>query len=416
MHLARHTRFVEADDEDLEQGAAPSVPTPGPSVDPTPFTLISTISTDYDTQYQCYVLHLAHAPPGTLAAALSNRQIKLYSLRESGLQFTGTLAGHTRTITSAQCPLPAEEPHTLVTSSADGTVREWDLRTGAEARAYSAGPQEISCCATNGALVAAGAGDNVLFWDRRAGCAAARFTDTHFQDVTQVAFHPSRRSAFVSASEDGLIGVFDTGAGLDEDEGFQAALNIDTAVARLGFYGPGGEQMWCASGTESLHLWEWAAACDDARDGGNGALGQAADPRAALRLGGKPADYLIQCEYDAGADQLAVAAGGCGGAAALFPVVQPPPGAAAADLRFGPAAATLAGGHTDIVRSLVWLGGAGPLWATGSEDARLCLWSSAPGSVPAATPAGSGGSGSSGLVAKPPRGAGGAHMRRASPY
>ena len=38
----------------------------------------------------------------------------------------------------------------------------------------------------------------------------ASFADTHAQDVTQVAFHPTHRSMLVSASEDGLIAVFDT--------------------------------------------------------------------------------------------------------------------------------------------------------------------------------------------------------------
>ena len=49
----------------------------------------------------------------------------------------------------------------------------------------------------------------------------------------------------------------------DEDEGFKAALNIDTSVQRFGFYGPQGEKLWARSGIESLHLWEWAAACND---------------------------------------------------------------------------------------------------------------------------------------------------------
>ncbi len=49
----------------------------------------------------------------------------------------------------------------------------------------------------------------------------------------------------------------------DEDEGFKAALNIDTSVAKLGFYGQQGERLWARSGVESLHLWEWAAACND---------------------------------------------------------------------------------------------------------------------------------------------------------
>lgn len=58
----------------------------------------------------------------------------------------------------------------------------------------------------------------------------------------------------------------------DEDEGFKAALNIDTSVAQLGFYGQQGEKLWARSGVESLHLWEWAAACDDAAAGARGGV------------------------------------------------------------------------------------------------------------------------------------------------
>ena len=53
----------------------------------------------------------------------------------------------------------------------------------------------------------------------------------------------------------------------DEDEGFKAALNIDNSVARLGFYGPQGSKLWVTSGTETFHLWEWAAACSDEAEG-----------------------------------------------------------------------------------------------------------------------------------------------------
>lgn len=38
----------------------------------------------------------------------------------------------------------------------------------------------------------------------------ASWDDTHAQDVTQVAFHPANHATLVSASEDGLIAIFDT--------------------------------------------------------------------------------------------------------------------------------------------------------------------------------------------------------------
>ena len=440
MQLAQHTRFVDSDDEDFSKSGmqletAPAGLSHQPQIAPprtSSFSLLSTISTDYDQKDQCYVLHLAHSPAtGTVAAALSNKQIKLFNLNNGGLQFTGNLSGHTGTITSAQCPL-SEEPYLLQTTSADGTVREWDLRTGQAARVFTAGNQEIACCTSNGSLLAAGARDNILFWDRGTGKHISTFVDTHFQDVTQVKFHPVTRSAFISGSEDGLIAVFDTAGGLDEDEGFRAALNIDSSVAKIGFYGGGGkgDKLWCCSGTETLHLWEWKAACDDERQGGNGPLGQSLDVRSKLILpisGGNAnasgsgqqeqatADYLIQCEYDSSNDELAVIAGNITGSAAVFPVVQPPSGATDVNLEFRPAVAGLEGGHADVVRSLTWLNGSGPLWVSGGEDARVCVWSSAPGAAgPTPQPSASGGSSGGDSAARYRMQQ--SHMRRASPY
>ena len=59
-------------------------------------------------------------------------------------------------------------------------------------------------------------------------------------------------------------------AAADEEEGFKAALNIDTSVAKLGFYGQQGEKLWARSGVETLHLWEWQAACNDEAAGAGG--------------------------------------------------------------------------------------------------------------------------------------------------
>ncbi|KAG7672988.1 hypothetical protein Ndes2526B_g08485 [Nannochloris sp. 'desiccata'] len=446
MQLAQHTRFVDSDDEDISKSGMQleTAPAGSPyqlSLAPSTrsnFSLLSTISTDYDQKDQCYVLHLAHSPAtGMVAAALSNRQIKLFNLNDGGLQFTGSISGHTGTITSAQCPLE-DEPYLLQTTSADGSVREWDLRTGQAARVFNAGNQEISCCTTNGSLLAAGARDNVLFWDRGTSKHMSSFIDTHFQDVTQVKFHPMTRSAFISGSEDGLVAVFDTSGGLDEDEGFRAALNIDTAVAKIGFYGGGGkgDKLWCCSGTETLHLWEWAAACDEELQGGNGPLGQSLDARTKLvglhgSIGGSKsdggskgqqeqvtnaADYLIQCEYDSNTDELVVIAGNNTGSASVFPVVQPPNGATDINLDFRPAVSALEGGHTDVVRSITWLNGTGPLWVSGGEDARICVWSSVPGMVgPTPQPSSVSGGSSGGDSAARHR-MQQAHMRRASPY
>jgi hypothetical protein len=63
----------------------------------------------------------------------------------------------------------------------------------------------------------------------------------------QVLFHaPSHK--LISASEDGLVAVHDVAAGLNQDDGFIAALSVGTSVLQLGLYGAGGQHMWCRTG------------------------------------------------------------------------------------------------------------------------------------------------------------------------
>ena len=47
----------------------------------------------------------------------------------------------------------------------------------------------------------------------------------------------------------------------------QAAVNFMDSVAKIGFYGPRNERLWCQTYTEGLHVWEWAKACEEASEG-----------------------------------------------------------------------------------------------------------------------------------------------------
>ena len=262
-----HTRFGDEDEErkaahlhaSTSMAALAAERSPGASGSVSQFHCVASFRTDFDQQDQCYVFELVHSEQlGLVAARLSNRRIKLFSLRwgstrdstlralraaaapggglaplshsphrahwlpcpacpcsPSGLQFVGELTGHQGPVTDARFDLP-DQPHLLHSCSHDGSVLGWDTRSGQVVERYAAARAELLCCSTNGALVAAGAGDRVLFWDRRAQRPLASFDDTHAQDVTQVRFHPHHRSMLVTASEDGLLAVFDTAPQLGE--------------------------------------------------------------------------------------------------------------------------------------------------------------------------------------------------------
>lgn len=49
----------------------------------------------------------------------------------------------------------------------------------------------------------------------------------------------------------------------------QAAINITNSVEEFGMYGSDGGRLWIRTGTESVHLWEWLRATDEAVPGGD---------------------------------------------------------------------------------------------------------------------------------------------------
>ena len=79
---AMHLHF--GSDDEGPAPAAPAAPAPqhaafsaGPG-----FQCITSVRTDFDQKDQCYVFELAHSPgAGIVAAALSNRRIKLFNFR-----------------------------------------------------------------------------------------------------------------------------------------------------------------------------------------------------------------------------------------------------------------------------------------------------------------------------------------------
>ncbi|MEW5309955.1 MAG: hypothetical protein WDW38_001795 [Sanguina aurantia] len=274
----------------------------------------------------------------------------------------------------------------------DGSVRGWDARSGQQVEGYNSNKAELFSFAVLGHVVVAGGPGSVLLWDRRVNKALAKMEDTHMDDVTQVKLHSSGR--LISASTDGLVAVHDISKSLDDDDAFQAALNINTSPEEVGFWGLEGERLWLRTGTESLHLWEWMAATQDTSENGGlplaeftDARGQAASAAAASTASASfpQVDYLIGCHYDALSQQLMLMAGTIEGDVGFFPVLlQPPPQGTSRSSFPEPAAASLLapvvvlhGGHDSIVRSVQCMPRApnGLFGVSGGEDSRVCLWS-----------------------------------------
>lgn len=185
------------------------------------------------------------------------------------------LSLHTGAVTDAAFSPSA--PSTLVSASADGTLRLWDCRTGecggvVNARPTAGSELGVSCCSIGlgGDLLAAGVGSSVLFWDLRVPARhLGAYTSSHGEGVTQVQFHPEVPRLLVSGGDDGLLCAFDTSAGT-EDDALATVVNTGNAVRRIGFFGPKHAFVYAVSVFEGVGAWaiessECVLRIDDAR-------------------------------------------------------------------------------------------------------------------------------------------------------
>lgn len=77
-----HIRFGESDDEEAPPARAPVAHAAAPQATfgAQAFQCVSAVRVDFDQKDQCYVFELTHSPgAGIVAAALSNRRIKLFN-------------------------------------------------------------------------------------------------------------------------------------------------------------------------------------------------------------------------------------------------------------------------------------------------------------------------------------------------
>ncbi|EXB36417.1 WD repeat-containing protein 89-like protein [Morus notabilis] len=306
----------------------------------------------------------------SMAVSLSTNVVKLYSPVTG--QFYGECKGHSDTINHIYFSGPST-PHVLHSCSSDGTIRAWDTRTFQQVSSVSAGSsQEIFSFSFGGStdnLLAAGCKAQILFWDWRNKKQVACLEESHVEDVTQVHFIPNHVNKLASASVDGLICIFDTDGDINDDDNLESVINVETSIGKVGFFGETFQKLWCLTHIETLSIWDWKEARSevnfpDARLIASNAWNQ------------DQVDYFVDCHYSQDGERLWVVGGTNAGTLGFFPVSYNE----AASI--GSPEAVLAGGHTDIVRSVLPMssipGSAtqsqGKFGWTGGEDGRLCCW------------------------------------------
>lgn len=327
-----------------------------------------------------------------LAVALPNGAAETYTVSDDGkLHSEGTSKGSQSISTPALLVKAAGNVQALISSN-EG-ISEVDLFTASSNQVLAARPTykhegnlDIICAAISpdGHYLAAGAQGALLLFNCKTSELVVSFDETHKEAVSQVVWAPNSACVLISASDDGLVTIFDFKDGVDEDDSWKAALNLEGAVARMGFYGSSSEKLWMVSQTAGLHLWAWHDACCEDGPGGESTLADFHDARpdlaaAALQSNQETSadapphayDYLIACHFDQHSDKLMLAAGSNDGSCAVFSVSEPSTTTSAS---IGPVVAWMKGSHTDAIRGIAWL--PNNMVVTGGDDGQICLWES----------------------------------------
>ncbi|KDP28143.1 hypothetical protein JCGZ_13914 [Jatropha curcas] len=331
------------------------------------FGLKNSIQTNFGDDY---VFQIVPKDDWTsMAVSLSTNVVKLYSPVTG--QYHGECKGHYSTINEIAFSV-SSTPHVLHACSSDGTIRAWDTRTFHQVSCITAGSsQEIFSFSFGGStdnLLAAGTKSQILFWDWRNKKQVACLEESHVDDVTQVRFVPGHRDKLLSASVDGLMCIFNTDGDINDDDHLESVINVGTSIGKVGFFEQNYQKLWCLTHIESLSIWDW-------KDARNEANLQEARTLASDSWTLDNVDYFVDCHYPGEGESLWVIGGTNAGALGYFPVNYKS-GA------IGSPEAILGGGHTGVVRSILPMsstkgGSAQSLsifgW-TGGEDGRLCCW------------------------------------------
>lgn len=331
-----------------------------------------------------YVLNITSAPDGArfaAAGASTDGKPHLVLVDSSTLKPVANLAQHSATISD----LKYAADSTLLSSSMDGTVAVWDLRTGRpnallsrpapepeeDTKARRRKPMKMPpvCSVDSDAgrnMIAYGTGipdggedSMICFWDPRSLSApVATFADSHSEDITCIRFRPERgaQAELASAGTDGVLNLFHLGSDIfsnrsDEDkenDAIQMTIPLES-VARFDW---ASKYIWALTTTERLFVVE---------PNEGDVLLNIDDIRA--KTG---SEYLIDCVYEPMSERLYLYAG-LGGNVRCFHVNLD--GVTEIPER------NLFGGHADIVRGFAPIsrnGQAGIL--TGGEDGRIIAW------------------------------------------
>jgi len=287
-----------------------------------------------------------------IASADSSNSICLHS--RQNLEFVGRITGHTDTITDLL--FDKNSPFTLWSSSKDSTIKCWDLRTQSVCHTLQA-RRPVGAFDISGRAVAAGCAETITFWDisKLSSSPIASFTESHTEEITHMSFHPTVADKLFTASQDGLVCVFDMEKS-NEDDALLTVLPTEISIEKFGFAGPMLGEVYIISSDHTLSIWNVEQCTEQVKF---------TDVRQ-LTQEKMIVDYLIDCHYQPTSNTLYVISGDVRGGVGILEVSKD---------GLTPVA-RLSGGHNRVVRFVDW-NDQDKRVITGGEDTKLCLWQGA---------------------------------------
>jgi len=195
-----------------------------------------------------YVWGCAINPEGdTIVSASADGTLKLWELRTG--EERRTLRGHTAAVRGCAIS-PAGD--TIVSASDDATLKVWDARTGEERRTLYGHTDGVRGCAISPAgdyIVSASRDQTLKIWDAHTG-KERRTLRGHAGEVEGCAISPSG-DAIVSASHDQTLKVWDAATGEE-----LRTLRGHTDSVRGCVFSPSGNYIMSASNDWTLRVWD----------------------------------------------------------------------------------------------------------------------------------------------------------------